>query len=75
MEDADATGRYGHDSLVSTYWNTYLKGRFNHTSRSGVIAVFAILTSPTREVENNAERSRLGPIPLDYISKIDVQDI
>ena len=49
----------------------HLKMRNNRAPRLDAIAIFAILTPPTREAEGCTEQARIGSLLLKYISRID----
>ena len=74
-EGVGATAQKGHDSLVNTYQNPHPNRRFNRASRLGVIGIFVILTPLTTGVGSRVEQARFGLFPLEYISRIDPQDI
>ena len=74
-EGVGATAQKGHNSLVNTYQSPRPNRRFNRVSRLGVIVIFAILTPPDMGVGSRTEQARLGPFPLEYISRIDSQHI
>jgi len=57
--------REGHKYHVYTYLIKPPKKRNSQAPRSGVIAVFVILTSPTRGVENKVEQARVGSNSFD----------
>ena len=70
--NVDAAARERRKSHTLGHHNKCPKFRTNRAPRSGVIAIFAILTPPAREVKNCAKRARVGSIHFEYIIKIDI---
>ena len=68
----DAIAREGSYSLVGTYHIKFPKGRREGAPRSGVIAIFVILTPPDQGTKTARNEHKFGSHPFTYVSRIDV---
>jgi hypothetical protein len=70
--NVNAAAREGRNLPINTYQNKFLQGQNDHTSRLGTIAVFMIWTPLTRGAKSRTTQTRMGSIPFEYISRIDI---